>query len=49
MKHAPVAVQLVGAAAFVAGMYLFAGLAVALIVGGVLVAVAGTLYESGAL
>lgn len=42
-----VAVQAVGAVAFLAGLYLLGGLAVTLIVGGVLAAAAGALRESG--
>ncbi|HEY9413359.1 MAG TPA: hypothetical protein VIQ30_01250 [Pseudonocardia sp.] len=43
----PVAGQVLGVAAALAGVYLLAGLAVALIVGGVLLAAWATLREAG--
>lgn len=46
-KYSAVAVQAAGGAAFLAGLYLLGGLAVALVVGGVLAVVLGALHESG--
>jgi len=43
----PVAGQVVGLAALMAGVYLLAGVAVALIVGGVLMVALSTLREAG--